>query len=217
KNKEWGHYTNEDHSEYTVKFKGGCVATLTISNLAMSPRPRWRILGEQGAIEAGDGKWLVKSVVNGRQMTAEVPFAESNWDAYYKNVYRHLQGRAKLVITPESGARVIGVLGPKLDYVVRTRIHDARKAEIWIRDQYHNPHETWHSIDEVLDWFDESGIDYLNCVPPILDTDGETAPSYITATDPGDRYQRLVTQVSWLGTIAREGALFDMFGRKRSA
>ncbi len=114
-------------------------------------------------------------------------------------------------------ARVIGVLGPKLDYVVRTRIHDARKAEIWIRDQYHNPHETWHSIDEVLDWFDESGIDYLNCVPPILDTDGETAPSYITATDPGDRYQRLVTQVSWLGTIAREGALFDMFGRKRSA
>ena len=110
KNKEWGHYTNEDHSEYTVKFKGGCVATLTISNLAMSPRPRWRILGEQGAIEAGDGKWLVKSIVNGRQMTAEVPFAESNWDAYYKNVYRHLQGRAKLAVTAESAGRNIGVL-----------------------------------------------------------------------------------------------------------
>ncbi len=114
-------------------------------------------------------------------------------------------------------SRVIGVLGPKLDYVVRTRIRDARKAEIWIRDQYYNPHETWHSIDEVLGWFDECGIDYLNCAPPILDTDGEDALSYAAATDPGDRYRRLVTQMSWLGTIAREGALFDMFGRKRSA
>lgn len=110
KNKEWRHYTNEDHSEFTVKFKGGCEATLTLSNLAMSPRPRWRILGEQGAIEAGEGKWLVKSIVNGRQMSAEVPFAESNWDAYYQNVYRHLQGRGKLAVTAASAGRVIGVL-----------------------------------------------------------------------------------------------------------
>jgi hypothetical protein len=26
-----------------------------------------------------------------------------------------------------------------------------------------------------------------------------------------------VTQLSWLGTIAREGALFDMIGRKKEA
>ncbi len=39
-------------------------------------------------------------------------------------------------------SHLIGVLGPKIDYVVRTRIHDPRKAKIWIKDQYHNPHET---------------------------------------------------------------------------
>jgi hypothetical protein len=49
-------------------------------------------------------------MVNGRQMQTTASPADSNWDAYYENVYRHLQGRAKLVITPESAARVIGVL-----------------------------------------------------------------------------------------------------------
>jgi len=49
-------------------------------------------------------------LVNGRQMSAEIPVPESNWDAYYKNVYQHLQGRAKLAVTAESAARVIAVL-----------------------------------------------------------------------------------------------------------
>lgn len=110
KNPAWKRYTNEDHSEYTLRFKNGCMAHLTISNLAMSGRPRWRLLGENGSIEDIGGKFLVKSQVNGRQVSTEVAFPKSDWDAYYANLYRHLRGRAKLVITPESAARVIGVL-----------------------------------------------------------------------------------------------------------
>ncbi|MDE2742146.1 MAG: hypothetical protein OXI58_11195, partial [Gemmatimonadota bacterium] len=72
--------------------------------------PRWRVLGTQGAIEDAGGKYLVKTLINGRQMSTEVPFAESNWDAYYENIFAHLRGRADLVITPESAGRVIGVL-----------------------------------------------------------------------------------------------------------
>ncbi len=98
--------------------------------------------------------------------------------------------------------------------MVRTRIHDARKARIWIKDQYFNPHETWHSLDEVLGWFDDNGVEYLNCSPPILGTGGEGAPALFDETDPGTAYQRVITQLSWIGTIAREGALFDVIGRK---
>ena len=111
-------------------------------------------------------------------------------------------------------ARLIGFLGPRIDHVVRTRIRDARKADIWVKDQYRNPHETWHSIDEVRGWFDDFGIEYLNCSPAIFGTDSEDTSDLFTKTDPGTRYQRLVTQLAWLGTIAREGALFDMIGRK---
>jgi SAM-dependent methyltransferase len=110
-------------------------------------------------------------------------------------------------------SKVIRFLGPRIDYVVRNRIRDARKSEIWVRDQYFNPHESWHSIDEVLTWFEENGVQFLNCSPAILGSDGEDAPGLFAETSPGNRYQRLVTQLSWIGTIGREGALFDLIGR----
>ena len=112
-------------------------------------------------------------------------------------------------------SKVIGVLGPRIDYVVRTRIRDVTKAETWIKDQYFNPHETWHSIGEVLGWFEENDIEFLNCSPPILGSAGEDAAGLFEKCDPGSAYQRLVTQLAWLGTIAREGSLFDLIGRRK--
>jgi hypothetical protein len=114
-------------------------------------------------------------------------------------------------------AKLIGLFGPKIDFVVRSRIHDARKADIWIKDQYYNPHETWHSIDDVLQWFTETGIEFLNATPPILGTSAEVAEILFDKTDPGNKAQRIFTQLSWLGTIAREGALFDLIGRRKPA
>ena len=113
-------------------------------------------------------------------------------------------------------SKLIGLFGPNIDFVVRNRIRDKRKAETWIADQYYNPHETWHSIDEVMGWFRENDISYANCSPAIMGTDGETADGLFTETSPGTHYQRAVTQLSWLGTIAREGALFDVIGKKQA-
>ena len=111
-------------------------------------------------------------------------------------------------------SKLISTFGPKIDYVVRNRIHDERKAQIWIEDQYFNPHETWHSIGEVQKWFAENDIEYLNCTPPVLGTDGEFASSLFDQTDFGSAYKRTITQLGWIATIAREGALFDVIGRK---
>ncbi len=110
-------------------------------------------------------------------------------------------------------SKVIGVLGPDIDYVVRNRIRDRRKAEIWVKDQYYNPHETWHSIDDVLGWFAENNVSYSNCQPTIFGTGtnrGMFAPS-----SPGTKLGRVLTQLSWLGTISAEGALFVMIGKRR--
>ena len=111
-------------------------------------------------------------------------------------------------------SKLIGLLGQNIDYVVRNRITDVKKADIWIKDQYYNPHETWHSIDEVLDWFKENNIKFVNCSPAILGTSGESLSSLFEQSEPGSAYQRIISQISWLGTIAREGALFDVIGRK---
>jgi SAM-dependent methyltransferase len=111
-------------------------------------------------------------------------------------------------------SKLIGKLGWNIDYVVRSRIRNAHKAEIWIKDQYYNPHETWHSIDEVMGWFEENHIEYLNCVPAILATSAEEAGSMLAATRPGTLAKRITTQLSWLWSISREGALFTMIGRR---
>ncbi len=112
-------------------------------------------------------------------------------------------------------SKVIGLFGPKIDYVVRSRIRDARKADIWVKDQYYNPHETWHSIGETLSWFEENDVEFLNCSPPILETAGETNEDLFAPSEPGTRAQRFFTQLGWLSSIAREGALFDLIGRRR--
>jgi SAM-dependent methyltransferase len=112
-------------------------------------------------------------------------------------------------------SKLIGLLGPNIDWVVRTKIRDPHKAEIWIKDQYYCPQETWHSIDEVLGWFRENRITYLSCSPPILGAarDGK-GNGMFAPTSPGSKFSRVATQLSWLGTISAEGALFEMVGRR---
>lgn len=112
-------------------------------------------------------------------------------------------------------AKLIRILGSRIDFVVRTRIHDARKADIWIKDQYYNPHETWHSIDEVIEWFEESDVEVLNVNPGILGTEFEDRVSLFAKHNLGTKPQRIFTQIAWLATISREGALFDLIGRRK--
>jgi carbamoyltransferase len=111
-------------------------------------------------------------------------------------------------------SKLIGVFGANIDSVVRNQIRDKRKAEIWVKDQYYNPHETWHSIDDVIAWFAENNVDYLNCYPSIMGSDGATA-DLLSPTDPGSKSSRLLTQLSWLTTTSEEGALFIVSGRRR--
>jgi SAM-dependent methyltransferase len=113
-------------------------------------------------------------------------------------------------------SKLIGPLGPKIDYVVRNRIRDPRKADIWIKDQYYNPHETWHSIDEVMGWFRENNVTYLNCQPRILGAKGRggEAGNMFAPTAPANKAMRVLTQLSWLATISAEGALFELIGRR---
>ena len=113
-----------------------------------------------------------------------------------------------------SRSKLVELFGQNIDYVVRNRIRDQRKAEIWIKDQYYNPQETWHSIDEVLGWFNENGLHYVNCIPAILGTNAQDRNDLFVPTSPGSKLTRILTQVKWLGTIASEGALFMMIGRK---
>ena len=106
KNPAWKKYDNEDHSEYTLRFHSGCTVTLTMSNLSMSPRPRWRVLGTKGAIEDAGGKYLVKAMINGRQMSTEVALRRVQLGRVLTKTFSHTCGAAptsSLPLNPRAG------------------------------------------------------------------------------------------------------------------
>ncbi len=105
-----------------------------------------------------------------------------------------------------------------LDYSWRRRFSDEGKREIWFMDQYRNPHETKHSVDEVLKWFHRNQIDFVNAIPKIaLTEDFSGSERLFDPHDVGTRVEHLVRQLSWIFTQGREGGFFLMIGRKKSS
>jgi hypothetical protein len=86
---------------------------------------------------------------------------------------------------------------------------------VWFRDQYRHPNETRRSIDEVLDWFDGAGVDFLSSIPA---ADGSPFPNDTRLFEPHPRS----TSVGPLGDPNGNAAdrrsgwrTFIMIGRKR--
>ena len=85
-----------------------------------------------------------------------------------------------------------------------------------VLDQVAPPLESRHTIDEVLRWFEDNDIDFLQGVPPIRFGEQFDPAAQLFGTVPaGSRLSHLLTQLKWIFTIGGEGALCDMVGRKR--
>jgi len=104
----------------------------------------------------------------------------------------------------------------KLDYVMREMARSDQKLRSWFLDQYAHPHETRHSVDQVLRWFEEEGVDFASAAPPIRLGEPFDLKRPLFARSPrGSRFEHWLVQCWWLRTISHEGALFDIIGRKR--
>ncbi|MBI3336782.1 class I SAM-dependent methyltransferase [Candidatus Peregrinibacteria bacterium] len=99
-----------------------------------------------------------------------------------------------------------------LDSHMRRRDVDQSKKEIWFADQYKNPHESWHSVDEVLQWFDEKNVKFLSGVPS---PSGSTHGQLFNEHPRGSTFEHILKQLGWMFTIGREGGLFVMVGEKK--
>ncbi len=111
-----------------------------------------------------------------------------------------------------------GRFGP-MAYFLDRRLTSAQMNEgrwqAWFRDQYRHPHETRHSIDDVLSWFDEGGVEFLSSIPA---ADGSPFTSATRLFEPHPRATstaRVASQLQMLLTGGRDGGLFIMIGRKR--
>ena len=100
-------------------------------------------------------------------------------------------------------------------YLRETNVGNHKKLT-WFKDQYKNPHESQHTVREVLRWFDETGFDFVNSVPKLKVFETSSAQEKIFKPNPrGNWFNRFLTQASLLFTGGKEGGFFLMIGKKR--
>lgn len=96
---------------------------------------------------------------------------------------------------------------------------DEAKRHTWFADQYEHPHESTHTIAEVLRWFRENDIEYVSSLPK-AELLGPT-PKRIFKRREVARFRstpfaNLLVQLGWIITQNAGGGYFVLVGRKRS-
>ena len=98
---------------------------------------------------------------------------------------------------------------------VRAPLGEPARVRAWFMDQYRHPHETRHSMSEVLGWFDRYGVEFVNGVPHPDGTDFDERERLFAPHSPGTPLSRTVTELGLLASGGRDGGLFIMIGRRR--
>ncbi|HOO57310.1 MAG TPA: class I SAM-dependent methyltransferase [bacterium] len=127
------------------------------------------------------------------------------------NLYGRLKTRARRVLFGLIGERYAS-LDPYISRFGAT----GEKLHSWFMDQYKNPHESYHTMDEVLRWFRENGIIFLRGLPGTVFGSGfemDYRASLFEPEPPGTGMDRFLSQVNQMLTDT-EGGLFIMIGRK---
>jgi SAM-dependent methyltransferase len=102
-----------------------------------------------------------------------------------------------------------------IDPYLRSAPMSERKSDAWFADQYLHPHESKHTIDEVLGWFARTGIEFVRGVPATGAGEGDGADATLfEAADPGSKWDHFRVQMGQIVEGNREGGFFIMIGRR---
>jgi SAM-dependent methyltransferase len=111
--------------------------------------------------------------------------------------------------------RLTGFKHVPWDPVLRDRAAEPERREAWLRDQYMHPEEHRHTTREVQRWFREQGVEYLRTYPDSLFA-SEPLEDDALFRPAGDDWtlESWVAQLTWMKTLAHEGGLWVVVGRK---
>jgi len=109
-------------------------------------------------------------------------------------------------------ARLTGYRWIPLDPVLRDRESEPARFQAWLRDQYQHPEEHRHTINEIQDWFQENGIEYVRTYPSAIIA--EESEHLFEFDNDNWRVEAWLAQLSWICSISHEGGLFVTIGRR---
>jgi SAM-dependent methyltransferase len=113
--------------------------------------------------------------------------------------------------------RMIEMFGDRftmLDGRLRGKELNRGRWAAWFRDQYKHPHESLHSISEVLRWFDGAGFEFLSSIPAINGAQIDKNWRLFKAHSRGTAFDRFLTELGMLLSGGGDGGLYIMIGRK---
>ena len=87
-----------------------------------------------------------------------------------------------------------------------------KKKYAWFKDQYNNPHETKHSYNEVINWFNENDIEFINSIPFNFDLNDKI----FLKKKKNDKFKIFLKEFFLMFNLRQiyEGGFFVMIGKK---
>jgi len=103
-----------------------------------------------------------------------------------------------------------------IDPVLRREGLSRDKRRAWFADQYRHPHESKHTMGEVLRWFEETGLRFVRGVPALRPQDDGLGGRDLFEPQPaGGALERAAVQGrEILAPGQKEGGFFVMIGRR---
>ena len=110
------------------------------------------------------------------------------------------------------GLRFLEFFDPTLKNL---KISDEERKS-WIKDQYFHPIESLHTLDEVLEWFDNNDIEYINSIPSCDFEFSQDYADLFKKNSTGTFYSRIINQFSMIfNRLGSDGGLFVVIGKKK--
>ena len=110
--------------------------------------------------------------------------------------------------------RVGGTRFAFLDPNLRSQKTSAPKKRAWFMDQYNHPHESMHTIHEVIGWLDRVGLKFVKSIPKTNGLAFSPAERLFAPEPPGSRLQQAWSEMSMVMSGSQEGGFFIVIAQK---
>ena len=103
-----------------------------------------------------------------------------------------------------------------LDPRLRNKDMGESKRMAWFKDQYKHPHESKHTIGEVIKWLDLNNFEFVNAIPKMKPFSPVTINEKLFQfRSKGNFIDHFIVQISSMVNGYKEGGLFIIIGKKK--
>lgn len=90
-----------------------------------------------------------------------------------------------------------------------------QKRRSWFMDQYKNPHESKHTVGEVVGWLTKVGFDFVHAIPKTEPFTQMTEDEQLFKPERlGSKFERMLVNLGMMVTGHREGGFFIIIARR---